>query len=363
MVGQNLLLIIFVFFGGALVISGAINTFFMRFSKRLGIQQNNHLETRWASTSKPSLGGISFFISFLMSFLLYAIIFDAFGFFQNPEWFGMLAVISIAFLLGLIDDAYDIRPLVKLMVQMGCGVLLILTNNQIQLFEWDFINVVFTIFWVVLIMNSINMLDNMDGITTVASICIILTFLGVSLPLESMNQVDFFIMTGVLGALMSFLILNWHPSKMFMGDKGSQFLGIFLAYFSIKYLWNNGLSEGSATVFSNLTMVALTFTVPLMDTFFVVIKRLLRGQSPMVGGKDHTTHTLSYKGLSDGQVAFVFTVLGVLSCSLALFVAKYMPASGLVLAVLWLFPILLLIIAFKMSAGTPTSSEENKKET
>jgi UDP-GlcNAc:undecaprenyl-phosphate GlcNAc-1-phosphate transferase len=294
-----------------------------------------------------------------MSFMFYAIIFGESDVFQNKELLGFFATIVIAFLLGLSDDAYDTRPFIKLGVQIGCGVILVYTNNAIQLFDAEWLNNGMTIFWVVLIMNSINMLDNMDAISTIASIYIILTMTGMSLPFYFLDNVDFFMMMAILGSLSSFLIFNWNPSKMFMGDTGSQFLGVFLSYLSIKFLWNNGVVEGQYSIFSNLTLVVLTFSVPLVDTVFVVIRRSLKGQSPMIGGKDHTTHTLFYKGLSDRQVAFVFSIFGLASCLLALNVAKFIPEDSLVLILMWFYPLLLLITAFKLISKKKNVSQDS----
>lgn len=334
------------FFGGAFFLSLVINTFFLKFSRTLGIRNKNDVEIRWSSVSKPSLGGISFYISYLMSFMFYAIIFGESDVFQNKELLGFFFSISLAFLLGLSDDAYDTRPLVKLLAQIMCGVLLVLTDNQIRLFPWETLNMILTVVWVVGIMNSINMLDNMDGISTIASVFIILTMLGISLPFYFLDNVDFFLLIAILGSLVSFLIFNWNPSKMFMGDTGSQFLGMFLAYYSIKLLWNNGIDENHYSIFSNITLVLITFCIPILDTTFVTIRRLIRGQSPLIGGKDHTTHTLFYKGLNDRQVAYVFLILGIVSSLLALNVAKFIPVDSLVLVLLWVYVVFLLVTVF-----------------
>ncbi len=352
---------ILAFFGGTFFLSLVINTFFLRFSRTLGIRNKNQLEIRWSNISKPSLGGISFYISYLMSFMFYAIIFGEQDVFHNEALLGFFFSIFLAFLLGLADDAYDIKPLLKLLAQILCGVLLVLTGNEIQLFTWPILNSIMTVFWVVAVMNSINMLDNMDGIATIASIFIILTMLGISLPFYFLNNVDFFFLIAILGSLVSFLIFNWNPSKMFMGDTGSQFLGMFLAYYSIKLLWNNGIEENEYSILSNLTLVLVTFFIPILDTTFVTIRRVLRGQSPLVGGKDHTTHTLFYKGLNDRQVAYVFIILGFLSCLLALNIAKFIPGDSLVLVLFWVFFIFLLVVVFKLIPKEPFLEKVNEK--
>ena len=116
-------------------------------------------------------------------------------------------------------------------------------NNIISIFEMDFLNYIITILWVVGIMNSINMLDNMDGITTVTSIFIFLTALIFLALQNSFQHYDFMIVLGMMGGLISFLFYNWSPSKMYMGDSGSQFLGLLLAIIGIKYFWNSTVFE------------------------------------------------------------------------------------------------------------------------
>lgn len=336
------------FFGGAFFLSLIINIFFLRFSRNLGIRNKNDVEIRWSQTSKPSLGGISFYLSYLMGFMFYAILFGKSDVFQSIELLGLFFAISLAFLLGLSDDAYDTKPVLKLIIQVMCGVILVYTDNHIILFQSDWLNATLTVIWVVGIMNSINMLDNMDGITSIASIFIILTMLGIAVPFILLDSVQVFLLITVLGSLASFLIFNWNPSKMFMGDTGSQFLGMFLAYFSIKMLWNFGVSENEYSIVSNLTLVMITFSIPIIDTTFVTIRRLKRKQSPLIGGKDHTTHTLFYRGLSNRQVAHVFLILGLISCLLALNVAKFIPNDSLMLYLIWGYAITLLIVIFRL---------------
>ena len=337
------------FFGGAFALSIVVNSFILRFVQTLGIRHKNEMTIRWSNQSKPAVGGISFYICYLMGFMFYAILFGQADVFQNTELLGLFLCITLAFLLGLSDDAYDTKPLIKLSAQILCGVILILTDSAVVLFPYDWLNNLVTIIWVVGIMNSINMLDNMDGITTIASIFIILTIIGISIPFTIINNFEIFLLITVLGALCGFIIFNWNPSKMFMGDTGSQFLGMFLAFFSIKFLWNAGIETGNYTVFSNFTLVLIAFAVPIVDTTFVTIQRLRKGQRPWIGGKDHSTHMLSYKGLTDRQVALVFICLCSISLILSLNVAKYIPKDSLILFTPWFYVGLLLIVFFSFA--------------
>jgi len=162
-------------------------------------------------------------------------------------------------------------------------------------------------------MNSINMLDNMDGITASISTSIILgVFMIMALQSDGFNTYGI-ILLGVAAALTGFLYYNWHPSKMFMGDTGSQFLGVFLSAISIIFLWQFKSDTEEFIQVKQFLAPLLLFIMPIIDTTTVFIRRISRRQSPFVGGRDHTTHHLAYLGLKDGQVAAVFTVISVFS--------------------------------------------------
>ena len=160
----------------------------------------------------------------------------------------------------------------------------------------------------------------MDGITgttvffTLLSCLLSCYFIG-----NSKEPYWIFTIVSMLGALIGFLRYNINPSKMFMGDAGSQFIGLFVAFFTIKYLWNLGsITQNHSWVSLLITLTALTPAAA--DTLTVVINRLKAGKSPMVGGKDHTTHHLVYAGYSDRQVWYVFTLIGFLSFLLSVFI-------------------------------------------
>lgn len=286
------------------LLSLLLNGILLKFSKNLGKRNTAEYLVRWASEQKPSLGGISFYIVFLVSYSIYSIFFDLNPGTINVQHLGILMACGLAFLMGLSDDAYNTKPLLKFSVQFLSGIILISTGTVITVFPYDMLNYIATIFWVVAIMNSINMLDNMDGITTIVSlaICSIALMIG---AYNGQNSSDPFFMTSliaVIGGLMGFLFYNWNPSKIFMGDTGSQFLGVFLATIGILYFWNYKDASGIELGTKQFTIMLLAFIVPIIDTTTVVINRLRRGQSPFIGGKDHTTHHLSYEGFSDRQV-------------------------------------------------------------
>ena len=279
---------------------------------------------RWGTQSKPAVGGFSFYIIFLISIIIYSVFFENNQVFSSKEFIGILLASMLGFLLGLADDAYNTRPFLKFSTQVTCAVILLVTGTSIELSYIESLNYLLTIVWVVGIMNSLNMLDNMDGITSTVSISIILSALAVMIFHEEYNSIYFMILLGVMAALIAFLYFNWHPSKMYMGDTGSQFLGVFLAAIGIRYLWNAEPPTGDLISARNLFLPLIVFMMPIIDTTTVVINRLMKGKSPFVGGKDHTTHALAYLGLSDGRVALVFWVLTLISLAIVVIMEKYL---------------------------------------
>lgn len=311
--GGNYILIYAGFFIFTIVVALMLNGLFLRFSRNLGIRSEGDL-IRWSPTQKPSLGGITFFVIFLIALASYSIFFPYKFISMDKPMLGMLGSVTLAFLMGLADDAYNTRPWLKFIVQCLCGLIVANTGFRIELTTNEYLNIGITIFWVVAMMNSINMLDNMDSITAVVSLFILFQAFLILYLHEDFSNAHIIIIVGVCGALLGFLFYNWHPSRLFMGDTGSQFLGIVLAIFGIEYFWNNPYVESThLPVTKRLVCVGVAFLIPLVDTTTVVINRLLKRRSPFIGGKDHTTHHLSYLGLSDSQVAMTYAGISIVS--------------------------------------------------
>jgi UDP-GlcNAc:undecaprenyl-phosphate/decaprenyl-phosphate GlcNAc-1-phosphate transferase len=308
------------FFIFCLFFSFIMNWLFLKFSKSLGVRNNDDLgQVRWASDAKPSLGGLSFFLIFLITVA-------ASGFipggseqlFQNQKILGILAATTLGFIIGLADDSYNTNPLVKFIGQLTCAFILIFANVYIEVTGNLAFDYLVTILWVVGLMNSINMLDNMDGITTTTSIVILIAAVFIAYSSSVPFPAVILLLIGVLGSLFGFLFFNWNPAKIYMGDTGSQFLGVFLAAISILLLWNVRDNVSGVIQIKQFVLPLLFFTVPLMDTLTVFMRRLLKKQSPFVGGKDHTTHQLVFFGFSEKQTAWILILLGLTSSGIGI---------------------------------------------
>jgi len=314
------------FFVIGLLISLVSNKLLLSFSQTLGIRNKNDITVRWSNESKPSLGGLAFFVAFLLGAIAYSIIFYTENIFHNKEFVGLFGAGLIAFIMGLADDAYNTKPYLKLAVQILCGVILVATDSLIAITPSFTLNAFLTISWVVLIMNSLNMLDNMDGITGTNALFILITCLASDIILYDWNMNLWTLTLCIqIGALVGFLYFNIHPSKLFMGDAGSQFIGLFTAFFAIHDLSNIGLKTNESPLIG-LIIILIAFGPALVDTLSVVINRLKKGQNPMVGGKDHTTHHLVYAGYTDKQVWYIFLLLSIVSLIvsiIAIYAAKW----------------------------------------
>lgn len=310
------ILLVFLVFLITLGTAIAINIFFIKRPLKFLVKKANISAIRWSSQSKPVFGGIGFFVVFIGIIIILSFT-SGVSLYSNPEYFTVLLVVILAFFMGLADDIMSTPPMFKFGVQFLCALVFIFNGFYIQLSSYEIINYLITVIWVLGIMNSINMLDNMDAVTTLTSFSV---FAGIVM-FYLMGIVDsslftIIVLTGTCGSLLGFLVFNWHPSKMYMGDNGSQLLGVLLAFAGITFFWNSTpvVEMDFAYRTKQFVTISLAFVVPITDTTTVTINRLLRRQSPFIGGKDHTTHHLFYRGLSTrwiGVILFAINSLGV----------------------------------------------------
>lgn len=193
----------------------------------------------------------------------------------------------------------------------------------------------------------------MDGVTATISAIILLTCLVLLVIEGKLLSVYSVMCVGVIGALGGFLVFNVHPSKIYMGDTGSQFLGVLLAGLGILMLWNFRDVPGPVLQFKQFLFPTLVFCIPIIDTATVFYRRIMRRQSPFVGGRDHTTHHLAYLGLSDRQVLIVLSVVALISsaivCTLIYF--RNFLSSEITLVFFAYFIVLFVVMQYFYEAG------------
>ncbi len=335
---------------GAFGFSWMLNKILLRYSYNFGVEsrQNQENLVRWSSTIKPTTGGISFYITFLIGALVLMVLMPV----ELGASSRMLALVlsaTLAFLIGFADDAYGTHPGLKFGGQVICAVILIGFGIHIHFFallqpEWVVLDYLLTIFWVVGLMNSLNMLDNMDAVTATIATTLVMTTMVMLISREGLSEM-FYILVVIAGGFMGFLMWNWRPAKIYMGDTGSMFIGLVVAFLGIIYFWNIPASPDNVSHLRKLVIPVMVFIVPIMDTTFVTIARLARGQSPFVGGKDHLTHQLVRIGIPEQMVPVTLGLVSIVSGLLAFFAYRLIPEwSATYTAIFAAYPLLVFML-------------------
>ena len=266
----------------------------------------------------PRLGGVAIFLSTLIAILFL-------GEQYNLTQLGSILVgAAIISLMGLWDDRFSLPPLVKLIGQIGAAILLILTDVRISSFGSLWLNVALTLVWVVGITNAFNLLDNMDGLSGgIAAIAAAYFALMCSFTGQYLVGA---LSVAVMAACIGFLIYNWNPATIFMGDSGSLFLGFVMAALGIKLRFPQNVP------FVTWMIPPLVLGVPIFDTTLVTISRLRRGLNPLTTpGKDHTSHRLTYAGFSRREAVLILYIVGFVFGMLALFITQATVAEGYII--------------------------------
>jgi UDP-GlcNAc:undecaprenyl-phosphate GlcNAc-1-phosphate transferase len=266
-------------------------------------------EDRWHRKPTPKLGGVAIYLSFLIGLLSTVALTNRWS---EIRW-ELIAASSLVFLLGLYDDLKEITPPAKLVGQILIAAVAIFLGFSTNFFTPKIANsvlaqvpnIVLTFIWLVGLTNAINLLDNMDGLA--GGISFITTGFLTYFFWVSQDHSLLPVSLALGGGILSFLVFNFPPASIFMGDSGSLFLGFTLALMAI------ARQPQASNVFAVMGVPTLLFMLPILDTTLVTITRLLRGQSPAQGGRDHTSHRLVAFGLSERQTLFVLYFVAIVS--------------------------------------------------
>ena len=263
---------------------------------RLGILDHPS-ERKLHGTPVPLMGGAAIYIAFIV-----ALAFWGERRYVN-EVVGIFVGATLVSLVGALDDSRGLGSYVKLAVQVAAAGVLVVSGVQVRLFN-GIIDIIVTLFWVVGITNAFNLLDNMDGLSS--GIATIASAFFTLLAAMSDQYLVGTLAAALCGACVGFLVYNWNPARVFMGDTGSLFLGFLLAAVGIKLRFP--MNSASVTWLIPVLILAL----PIFDTTLVFISRLRRGQNPLTTpGKDHLSHRLArLTGSQREAVLICFLIAG-----------------------------------------------------
>lgn len=263
----------------------------------------------------PRLGGVAIWACTLLAFFVLTLVNADYPYGNGLS--GIFVGGSIVFLLGLVDDLYDLSPGFKLFVQIGAAVLAFLLGVRIEILSsplggaigLGILSFPITILWIVGITNAVNFIDGVDGlaggVTTIMAITLGVVAMASNQPASALVAIL------LAGAMMGFLVFNFYPAKIFMGDSGALFAGFVLAGLSV-----TGVVKSVAV---SMLLPLLIFVVPIADMSFSVFRRILKGSNPMRADDNHIHHKLLKSGFSQNRTAAVLYASCVAGGSFATF--------------------------------------------
>ncbi|MEZ4699368.1 MAG: hypothetical protein R2834_03475 [Rhodothermales bacterium] len=250
---------------------------------------------RWHEKPTALMGGIALYAGAGVCLLGLAV-------FSLPWsiWIGA----TLMFVTGLVDDLINIRPATKLVAQVLAAGVLVIDGFSFGVGWPAWVGIPVTFLWLIGITNALNLLDNMDGLAAgIAGIAAMILALFSSI---SGDLVGFSASMAVTGAAAGFLVFNFKPARIFMGDSGSLFLGYMIAAMSL-VAQSHAATEASSIA---ITLVSvLVMAIPIFDTTLVTIVRKMSGRAVSQGGRDHSSHRLVFLGLSERRA--VLTLYGI----------------------------------------------------
>jgi len=300
---------IFYFFIGAFTLCAISTWLLVQRQGKAGLDTpDDHRKRHDRPVSR--LGGAAIFLTLATGFLALAIRLPEF----LDDWAAVIAANAIIFGIGFIDDLSPLGAKIKLLGQVGAALVLysfgvsidVLSNplgeGSIDLGWWS---LPVTVLWLIAIPNIINLIDGMDGLATGFGLflCLTLTFVG-----HFAFRPDVVLVSMVMvGALAGFLIFNFPPAKIFLGDGGAYLIGFFVASASL-------MSSNKGSIIASLLVILVALGIPILDTTFAILRRAIRGMPIFRADADHIHHRLITLGYSKAQaLVALYSVCVVLS--------------------------------------------------
>ena len=282
----------------------------------------------------PRIGGIGIYAAFMVSILVQLVFVEL-----TPEFMmsliGLMVGGTIIVAIGIIDDYCDLPAKVKLLGQILAAVVLVvgfdvridfITDPLGDFIYLELFAIPATIFWIVGLTNTVNLIDGLDGlaagVSSIAAITIFLVAMEEGIPFVAM------VTAALAGAAVGFLYYNFNPARIFMGDTGSMFLGFMLAGISVV-----GAVKSAATI--ALIVPILALGLPILDTTFAIVRRMRNHRPIFKPDKGHLHHRLLAHGFTQKQAVLLMYVVSALFglCALALTAVSMQAAILIILIV------------------------------
>lgn len=309
----------------------------------------------------PRMGGLAVYLAFVAAVLLFRDL--------TPQVWGLLAGATAILLVGILDDIKGISARVKLVGQILAAAVIVPFGIQVhyitnplngELIFLGLLSIPVTIFWVVAVTNAVNLIDGLDGLAGGVAAIAALTMAAVTWTQWGTGGMENIMLALTLvAALLGFLKHNFYPAKIFLGDTGSLFLGYTLAVIAI-----TGMTKSAAAVSMIIPLVILG--VPLLDTFFAVVRRYNERKPIFEPDKEHLHHCLMAMGLTHRQTVLAMYALSGFMGATA--VVLNLLTSDQALALLVILSVIVIYLANRVgvlgrspSSAYSMSAEENNR--
>ncbi|EGY80202.1 MAG: MraY family glycosyltransferase [Peptoniphilus sp.] len=332
----------------AFLVSLAMTPIVIKLAKKFGFLDIPKDARRMHNKPIPLSGGVAMYFALMIGMIVFLKL--------NRELICVMLGATLVLLSGLIDDKTDMSPKMKLLFQLTAAGILIFGNVRVEFFTNPFpigesviflgaLSIPITIFWIVGITNTVNLIDGMDGLAAGVSLICSISLMFIANKFGYGNIAT--IAALLAGACAGFLPYNFNPAKIFMGDTGALFLGFMLSYISIE-----GIMKSAAAL--TIIVPVLILGVPVFDTTFAMVRRKLSGKKIMQADKGHLHHRLLALGLTQKQTVLILYVISVIFGLLAIVVAEVDAKMGLFISAL----VIAAIIVMGIFSGMFKSKEE-----
>lgn len=338
----------------AVVVSYAATPLVKNLAYKVGAIDVPKDNRRMHKTPIPRLGGLAIYIAFLFSALLFGSI--------DRQMQGILLGTVMIVVLGVLDDIMTLKALPKFLVQIaaagvavyhGCVIQFVSNPNVFSATAYlnlEWLSIPVTIIWIVAITNAVNFIDGLDGLACGVSAISTASLLVIALLVQEWAIAV--VLAALLGACLGFLPYNRNPASIFMGDTGATFLGFILACLSVQ-----GLFKFYAIV--SFAVPFLVLGIPIFDICFAFLRRIAKGQNPMVADRGHVHHRLIDMGFSQKQaVAICYMLTAILGLA-----AVVLTSSGELRALILIGAVLIVgAIGFHIIFKKPHQEEKQEEE-
>lgn len=291
----------------------------------------------------PRLGGLAFYLSFLICYMLFGS--------MSSQMLSIIIASFIIILFGIVDDINPLKARYKLIGQILAAAIIVFYGNIIlkdaYIFGYylNFGNLApyLTVFFIIACINAINFIDGLDGLAAGISTIYFLTISIIAIITRSIGGLDVTLSIIMFGATLGFLVYNFPPAKIFMGDSGSQFLGFIIAIISLLGFKN--------VTFKSFVVPICILAIPILDTLFAILRRIFKGESIATPDKEHLHHQLLKMKFSSKKtiliIYFISLVFSAISILITLGDNKLATYLYLILIIILLFVVIKTDILFE----------------